>query len=142
VRECAEGAGPTAAERGVALHVCAEPVPSARADRARLAQVIDNLLSNALKFTPPGGRVQLRTTPRGREVALEVADTGMGISKEDQARLFERFYRTSAATLRAIPGTGLGLAISKMIIEAHGGRIGVESEEGRGAIFRVLLPVA
>jgi signal transduction histidine kinase len=141
-RECAEGAGPDAEDRGVALLVQADPVPATRADRARLAQVIDNLLSNALKFTPPGGRVELRTALRGREVALEVSDTGMGISPAEQSRLFERFYRTSGATRQSIPGTGLGLAIAKMIVEAHGGRIGVESEEGRGSTFEVVLPLA
>ncbi|MDX6554868.1 MAG: hypothetical protein QOD86_1063 [Miltoncostaeaceae bacterium] len=141
-RECAEAAGPDAEDRGISLHLQVDPVPPTQADRARLGQVIDNLLSNALKFTPSGGRVDLRTARRGRQVELEVADTGMGISPADQLRLFERFYRTGAATGQSIPGTGLGLAITKMIVEAHGGRIDVQSEEGRGSTFQVVLPLA
>ncbi|MDX6644543.1 MAG: hypothetical protein QOK40_270 [Miltoncostaeaceae bacterium] len=141
VRECADGARPAAEERGISVHVQTQPVPRIRADRSRIAQVIDNLLSNALKFTPPGGRVEVRTALRGDDLALEVADTGMGISPQEQARLFERFYRTDAATRGQIPGTGLGLAISKMIVEAHGGRMGVVSEQGRGSTFEVLLPL-
>jgi PAS domain S-box-containing protein len=141
-RECGESARPQADERGIALSVRAEfPLPCA-ADRARIAQVIDNLLSNALKFTPPGGRVELRVGMRDGDGRIEVSDTGMGIAPAEQARLFERFYRTSAAAREAIPGTGLGLAISRMIVEAHGGRIGVESEEGRGSTFFVALPLA
>jgi PAS domain S-box-containing protein len=141
-RECAEGARPAAEERGMGLEMRADPVPLLKVDRARIAQVIDNLVSNALKFTQPGGRVEVRTALRGEEVALEVADTGPGLSPQEQVHLFERFYRTSAATRDQIPGTGLGLAISKMIVEAHGGRIVVESEKGKGTTFQVLLPVA
>jgi len=86
--------------------------------------------------------VELRAGPHEQGVALEVSDSGMGISREDQARLFERFYRTRAAADSAIPGTGLGLAVAKMIVEAHGGQIRVQSEEGRGSTFQVLLPLA
>jgi signal transduction histidine kinase len=110
-------------------------------DRARLAQVIDNLLSNALKFTPPGGRIRVRAEIAGGEALVEVADDGPGIGPDDQARLFERFFRTEAAVANAIQGTGLGLAIAKMMVEAHGGAIAVESAEGAGATFRVRLPL-
>lgn len=106
-----------------------------------MAQVIDNLLSNALKFTPPGGRVDVRVAAGTGTVVIEVSDTGIGISASEQGRLFERFYRTAAAESGAIPGTGLGLAISKMIVEAHGGTIWVESDEGRGARFSLVLPL-
>jgi PAS domain S-box-containing protein len=141
-RECGESARSQAEERGLTLRVHAEPVQRFVADSARIVQVLDNLLSNALKFTPPGGQVELRTGVRGEEALLEVSDTGIGITPAEQVRLFERFYRTSAATREAIPGTGLGLAISKMIIEAHNGRIAVQSHEGRGSTFSVAFPLA
>jgi PAS domain S-box-containing protein len=141
-RECAESARPRAEGHGLALHVDVDGVPPCRADRARVGQVIDNLLSNALKFTPPGGRVDVRVAAGTGTVLVEVSDTGIGISASEQGRLFERFYRTAAAESGAIPGTGLGLAISKMIVEAHGGTIWVESDEGRGARFSLVLPLA
>jgi signal transduction histidine kinase len=98
-------------------------------------------MSNALKFTPPGGTVSLRLSQRGDVAQIEIADTGMGISDDDQARLFERFFRTSAATDGAIQGTGLGLSIAAAIAEGHGGTIEVESEVGRGTTFTVVLPI-
>src|SRR6266508_4126425 len=110
-------------------------------DRGRLAQVLDNLVSNALKFTREGGAVTVRTSSEGEHVAVEVSDTGIGIALEDQPKLFERFFRSKAAAEEAIPGTGLGLAIVKAIVEAHGGRITVDSKEGRGTTFRVELPL-
>ena len=96
-------------------------------DGGRLGQLLDNLISNALKFTPRGGRVTVRTGRKGKVAFIEVEDTGMGISAADQERLFERFFRTSSATAQAIPGIGLGLAISGAIAEAHGGTIAVSS---------------
>jgi PAS domain S-box-containing protein len=140
-RECGDGVQPQAAERGIAVSVHASAALWFVADRARIVQVLDNLLSNALKFTPPGGRVDLRVGARDDRAVIEVADTGMGVAAAEQGRLFERFYRTSAATREAIPGTGLGLAISKMIVEAHAGSITVESEEGRGTTFVIALPL-
>ena len=98
-------------------------------------------MSNALKFTPPGGTVSLRLSQRGEAAQIEIADTGMGISDDDRARLFERFFRTSAATEEAIQGTGLGLSIAAAIAEGHGGTIEVESEVGRGTTFTVVLPI-
>ena len=139
VRECVQASGPAALERGIVLE--ARPAPAlARGDLARLGQVLDNLVSNALKFTPHGGRVVVSARTDDQWSVLEVTDTGMGISPEDQARLFERFFRASGAVEAAIPGTGLGLAISKMIVEAHGGQMVVHSAEGEGSTFRVLLP--
>jgi signal transduction histidine kinase len=104
--------------------------------------LLDNLISNALKFTPPGGRVEVRlsSTDAGSTV-VEVADTGIGIPKAEQDKTFERFYRASAATKNAIAGTGLGLAIVKLTAEAHGGTVSVESNEGEGSTFRVVLPL-
>jgi signal transduction histidine kinase len=141
-RECGESARRGADERAIALSVRAAAPLHCVADHARIGQVIDTLLSNALKFTPPGGRVELSAGVRDGEALIQVTDTGIGIAPEEQERLFERFFRTSAATREAIPGTGLGLAISRMIVGAHGGRIWFESEEGRGSTFCVALPLA
>jgi signal transduction histidine kinase len=118
-----------------------ETVPHIEGDAGRLGQVIDNLLSNALKFTPPGGRVGLRLFETAAGVQIEVSDTGMGISAEDQEQLFERFFRTAEATSAAIQGTGLGLSIVAAIVEAHGGSITVDSEIGFGTTFRIVLPI-
>ena len=110
-------------------------------DRSRLAQVLDNLISNALKFTPASGRVSVRVSRTGRDAVVEVADTGVGIPAEEQDRLFERFFRSSNATEQAIPGTGLGLTIAKTIVERHEGSIEIESAEGKGTTVRVRLPL-
>ena len=139
---CVEESAPAATEKSVSLVLLAEPVPSLVGDRGRLAQVLDNLVSNALKFTPEGGTVQVRTRAEGDSVVLEVEDTGIGIPAADQARLFERFFRSAVAEDQAIPGTGLGLAIVKAIVEAHSGEIAISSREGLGTTFRVALPLA
>jgi signal transduction histidine kinase len=140
--ECVEGAGPAAREKAIHLVLAAKAVPALVGDRGRLAQVLDNLLSNALKFTPQGGTVEMRTSSDDQHVTIEVSDTGIGIPPADQPRLFDRFFRSSLADDQAIPGTGLGLAIVKAIVEAHGGRIMIDSVEGEGTTFRVDLPVA
>ena len=140
VAEAVEAARPVALDRGIDLELQTNGGARVRIDRTRLAQVLDNLLSNALKFTDPGGRVDVRVSAPNGVVAVEVADTGMGISPDEQAKLFQRFYRTAAAGEHAIPGTGLGLWISKAIVEAHGGEIAVDSGVGRGTTFRVELP--
>jgi signal transduction histidine kinase len=139
--ETVETARPLAEEKGVTLTLASGPLPLLAADRIRLAQLLDNLVSNGVKFTPSGGRVDVRVRgERGRAV-IEVRDTGMGVPPGEQDHLFERFFRASKATEQAIPGTGLGLAISKAIVHAHGGRITVASEEGKGSTFRVDLPI-
>ena len=109
-------------------------------DRSRVSQLLDNLVANAVKFTPGGGKVTVRSEVREHEVVLEVADTGMGIPEDEQSHLFERFFRSKEANRQAIPGTGLGLSIVKAIVEAHGGWISVKSAEGRGTTFTVALP--
>jgi PAS domain S-box-containing protein len=141
VGECVEAARPGAEDKGVTLSVRAEPVGTLNGDGDRLGQMLDNLISNAIKFTPEGGRVDVFATRRRGGALVEVRDSGVGIPADEQHRLFERFFRSSTATERAIPGVGLGLTISRAIAEAHGGSITFESEEGRGTTFRVELPL-
>jgi len=102
--------------------------------------VLDNLISNALKFTPRSGRVFIRVSADGSDAVVEIEDTGVGIPTDEQDRLFERFFRSSTATEQAIPGTGLGLTIAKTIVERHEGSISIESTEGAGTTVRVRLP--
>ena len=141
LREAVEAARPLAAEHEVELELDAEGGADLIGDRARLAQILDNLIANAVKFTPPGGHVEVRTFREADVVVVEVADTGIGISDEDQDRLFQRFFRAEGAILHAIEGTGLGLAIVKAIVDAHGGELSVESISGQGTTFRIALPL-
>lgn len=131
---------PKAADSSIRLGLLAEEPVRARVDRARIAELLENLLSNALKFTPAGGSVDVRVAAQNGAVVLEVADTGIGISTDDQRHLFKRFFRASTATDHAVPGTGLGLAIVKAIVDAHGGSIAVRSEVGEGTCFRIEIP--
>jgi signal transduction histidine kinase len=126
----------------VALDVELDSVPPVRGDATKLEQLLDNLVSNAIKFTPPGGEVSVRLGAKAGTVRLEVQDTGIGIASGDRERVFKRFFRSQSALERHIQGTGLGLHISKAIVDAHGGRIGVESVEGEGSTFTVELPMA
>jgi signal transduction histidine kinase len=139
--ECLEAAKPVADDRQVELVTDLAETPSMLGDRSRLAQVLDNLISNALKFTPADGRVSVRVSRTGRDAVVQVADTGVGIPAEEQDRLFERFFRSSNAMEQAIPGTGLGLTIAKTIVERHEGSIEIESAEGKGTTVRVRLPL-
>jgi hypothetical protein len=139
--ECLEAAKPVADDKQIELVADLAETPSMLGDRSRLAQVLDNLISNALKFTPTSGRVSVRVSRTGRDAVVEVADTGVGIPTEEQDRLFERFFRSSNATEQAIPGTGLGLTIAKTIVERHEGSIEIESAEGKGTTVRVRLPL-
>jgi PAS domain S-box-containing protein len=138
--EAVADARPRAEAAGVALEFESESTPTVPADRVRLAQVFDNLISNAIKFTPPGGRVGLSISMVGEDAMIVVADSGMGISPEDQQRLFTRFFRTKAAA--RIQGTGLGLSITKAILDAHNGSISVESEPGHGTRFTAKVPAS
>jgi len=110
------------------------------ADKGRLEQVITNLLSNALKFTPKGGKVTLRAKEDNTALIVEIQDTGIGIAKENLRRVFETYYRVEDGKHHT-SGLGLGLALCKVIVEAHGGKIWVESEEGKGTTFSFSLPV-
>ncbi len=111
------------------------------ADCAKLTQVVYNLMENALKYTQEGGTVRVRLVRSGRDAVLTVSDNGPGIPKEDQAHIFERFYRVDKARSRETGGTGLGLSIVHQMVLAHGGSITVESEEGQGSTFTVELPI-
>ena len=142
VEQSVETGAPVAAARGLELVSSTEAMPLVAADPVRLGQVIDNLISNALKFTPAGGRVEVRATERDGRARVEIADTGTGISSADQERLFERFYRTPQAQNGEVPGVGLGLSIAKAIVEAHGGTISCSSAEGKGTTFAIELPLA
>ncbi len=126
---------------GVALAGC-PPDLAVWVDEEGLAQVLDNLVDNAIKYTPDGGRVTVRWEATPRQVCLEVVDTGIGIPERDQPRVFERFYRVDKARSRAMGGTGLGLAIVKHLTQAMGGTVQVASELGQGTTFRVCLPRA
>jgi two-component system phosphate regulon sensor histidine kinase PhoR len=109
-----------------------------RMDRKRMEQVLVNLIHNAIKFTPPGGSITLRTYQGDEQTTMEIEDTGVGIEPEEQIRLFERFYKSDAS--RNSAGTGLGLAIVKHIVQSHGGTVSVISAVDEGSTFRVVLP--
>ena len=135
---------PLAEERGVVLEmvVAAGNMPIV-VDADRMAQVLDNLLSNALRYTPDGGRVTLSSRSVGQDVLLSVRDTGEGISAEHLPHIFNRFYRADQSRQRDNgSSSGLGLAISKSVVEQHGGTISVESATGHGTTFTVTLPIA
>ena len=141
VKAAADHALPQARTGEVTVRTALAAVPPLLADRDRLHQLLDHLVSNAVKFTPPGGEVDVELARDGEDaVLLSVRDTGIGIAEHEQERLFERFYRTSAATARAVAGAGLGLTVCKAIVDAHGGSIEVESRTGAGTTVRVRLP--
>jgi signal transduction histidine kinase len=140
VAEAVEAASADARAHEVQLQVEANGSVAVRGDRERLGQLISNLISNAVKFTPGGGKVTARVFAESGCGVVEVEDTGIGIPKAEQERLFQRFFRASTATDQAIPGTGLGLAITKAIAEAHAGQISCRSTPA-GTTFRVELPL-
>ena len=129
------------AERaGLKLSIkCEDGLPNIRADKSRLEQVLVNLIHNAVKFTKPGGDISLETESTVGGIRFAVRDSGVGIPTESLTRIFERFYRVDKS--RTGSGTGLGLSISKHIIEAHGGKIWAESNEGRGSVFYFVIPI-
>ncbi len=139
--DAVEAARPEAERRGSTLVLDAEPVRTFTGDRDRCAQVLDNLIANAVKFTGEGGHIQVTVTERGEHAVVEVADDGPGIPVEEQALVFDRFARAAGATERAVPGAGLGLTVVKAIVEGHGGDVGVLSAPGAGTTMRVTLPL-
>ena len=137
---CVESARPAAGERQIELTLNRGSTRPIHGDPTRLEQMMDNLVSNAIKFTPVGGRVAVRTGLDDEHALFEVSDTGPGISAPDQVHLFDRFFRTRTAIDQAVKGTGLGLAITKAIVDAHHGTITVDSSLGGHTTFRVQLP--
>jgi two-component system phosphate regulon sensor histidine kinase PhoR len=131
---------PQADRQGVTLSSELPPdLPPVTADKERIGQVLTNLVHNAIKFTPSGGRATISAKQEKDSIVVQVADTGIGISREDLPRVFERFYKADKA--RTSEGTGLGLAIAKHIVQAHGGSIWAQSEEGKGSTFSFSLPL-
>lgn len=119
-----------------------EKLPPIMADSERLIQVFDNLIINAVKFTPSGGTIIVSASDKGDCVIFSVKDTGIGIAVKDRQKIFEKFFQVNSGTTRATAGAGLGLAIVKSIVEMHGGQIWVESEPGRGSDFKFFIPRA
>ena len=109
-------------------------------NETNLQEVLTNLISNAIRYTPDGGRIKVSAAMEDKYAVVAVSDTGYGIDPEEQERIFQRFYRVKTDQTRSIPGTGLGLSIVKSIVKAHHGRIDVESQPGKGTTFRVYLP--
>jgi two-component system OmpR family sensor kinase len=142
VLDCVEMMRDLAAEREVEIDL--GDLPSAEVewngDLHRFARVVINLLSNAIRYNHPGGRVSVALTDPGSEIVLEIADTGIGIPPEEQATIFKRFHRVDKARTRDAGGSGLGLAISQSLVAAHGGTIECRSEPGQGSTFTVRLP--
>ena len=142
VESCIETIQRTAAEKDLRVSVnLQQPLPDIAADRRRLAEVLQNLLDNAMQYTPAGGQIMVSASASGGEVTFTVSDTGIGIPQADQSRIFERFYRVDVARSREVGGTGLGLSIAKHLVEAHGGRIWVESDVGQGSQFHFTVPI-
>jgi signal transduction histidine kinase len=140
--ECVASAKPLAQERDIRLSYRSHGDARIVADSNRLAQVIDNLLSNALKFTPEAGSVDVSVRAELGRIVVEVSDTGIGIAEAEQSKLFTPFFRADSAVEHAIAGTGLGLSIVKGIVEAHGGTITLSSRVPEGSTFRLDLPTA
>jgi two-component system phosphate regulon sensor histidine kinase PhoR len=130
-----------AARKRISLHRTDQSAPEIQTDRERLRRILDNLVDNAVKYTPEGGRVEITTAPGpDRSARIEVADDGPGIAAEHLGRIFERFYRVDKARSRELGGTGLGLSIVKHLAEGMGASVSVESEPGRGSRFTVTIP--
>ncbi|MFJ4287174.1 sensor histidine kinase [Paenarthrobacter nicotinovorans] len=140
VRGSVTSAEPRAAKAGIKLSMDLPEALEARVDSSRLAQVLDNLVSNAIKYSPDGGDVEVAAWEDDDFIFCRVSDTGMGMSEEEQAEAFTKFFRAGSVRKSAIPGVGLGLPISKAIVEAHGGTITLESVPGQGTTFIVKMP--
>lgn len=143
VEDCHGALLPTLAGRSLQIDLRPNPdLPHVHADPTQLQRVVLNLLTNAVKFTPDGGRVTVAAEQAGDGVVLRVSDTGIGIPREEQDRVFSRFFRSSLSMASEIQGTGLGLALTRALVEEHGGRVEITSEEGLGTTVRVSLPAA
>lgn len=143
IEGCAETTLLKASRKQITLEIEVPPgLPAVRGDAGLLRDVLQNLLDNAIQYTPECGHIRVTAEAKGREAVISVSDTGIGIPTADQERIFERFYRVDAARSREAGGTGLGLSIAKHIVEAHGGRLWVESIMGEGSKFSFSVPVA
>jgi two-component system phosphate regulon sensor histidine kinase PhoR len=143
VRRCLADYEPQAVARELVLeNLVADGAVRVHADEEALRQILSNLIDNAVKYTPPGGRVSIRCHANGQMADIDVTDTGVGIAPEHHDRLFERFYRVDKARSRELGGTGLGLAIVKHLAQAMGGSVSVRSEVQKGSTFSVRLPLA
>jgi signal transduction histidine kinase len=140
--EAIEAATPQASQRRIALSGSGPDRVALRGDHERLGQALDNLVSNAVKYTPEGGSVTIDVTTGPAHCRIEVTDTGIGIPLDEQDHVFDRFFRSSSATDRQISGVGLGLVIAKAVVEGHGGTIGFTSEPAAGSTFWFELPLS
>jgi signal transduction histidine kinase len=141
IQSCAEDMRQPLSSKSMQLSIEVNPMPRVKGDPRRLQQIFTNLISNAIKYTPPEGRIRISAEELDDNIRISVQDTGLGISPEDQARIFERFYRVRRAETENIEGTGMGLAIVKRLVEAHNGQLGIESRLGEGTTIHVTLPV-
>lgn len=141
-RRVVEDHAPTARERGLELTLVDRQLQPVLGDFYRLVQVVENLVTNAVKFTPAGGRIEVRILDRGSSGVVEVRDTGVGVSPEERAKLFERLYRAPSAIASQTQGAGLGLSIVRAIVEAHDGWVQLESQLGAGTTIRFGIPFA
>ena len=143
VSETANSVQSMASEKDIDIHLKLMPTsPIVMGDQARLVQVLTNLMSNACKYSPPGSNVYVSLSNGNGMVKCTVKDEGFGIAKEEQQRLFTKFFRSQNPDIRQSNGTGLGLSISKAIVELHDGEIGFESDLGEGSTFWFTVPVA
>ena len=142
VQEAIEGLNSWAQSKSIQLVKKVEPgIPEINVDPNRIIQVLNNLIGNAIKFTPSGGSVTVAASLDSSEVRVSVQDTGIGIPKEQLGHIFDRFYQVGERSFTDISGTGLGLSISRDFVEMHKGKIWVESEKGEGARFIFTLPL-
>jgi two-component system phosphate regulon sensor histidine kinase PhoR len=141
VNRCVDDYAQKAAAAEISLvNEVGQAADKVRADEEGLTLIISNLIDNAIKYTPAGGQVTIRRRSEGDQTKIDVSDTGVGISPEHHARLFERFYRVDKARSQELGGTGLGLSIVKHLAQAMGGRVSVESAPQQGSTFTVTLP--
>jgi len=142
LHELLRAAEPQARSRGLELQVKIPPnLPSAFGDKDLVGVAVSNLISNAIKYTPAGGHVQVRAASEDDSLIIEVEDTGIGIRPEDRQHVFEKFFRGTSPEVRKQSGTGLGLALAQQIVQLHGGQLTLDSAPGRGSTFRIVLPL-
>jgi signal transduction histidine kinase len=138
--QAVEEARPRAEAKGVAISFGSDTAVMIEVDKGRIFQLLDNLITNAIKFTPEGGSIDVRVAPQLDGAVIEVSDTGIGLEPGEAELVFDRFFRSARVVAQHTPGTGLGLFIARAITEAHGGRISAASREGNGTTFSIELP--